>query len=127
MLKINHVCFPSYSRPDDPMCQCNKLRSKHDQRYWHNPDPKTQWRVQTHTHTSSTNAYGDIEFRGAAGAGFGKCRRVGFCNILIKYNPDLKTQWRGQTYAYESHLCIQGYLLINKGATMAQDLANVKR
>ncbi|XP_038076672.1 transient receptor potential cation channel subfamily M member-like 2 isoform X3 [Patiria miniata] len=55
--------------PDDPQCQCGKRRSYHDPRYQKNHDPKAKWRVDTHTHNSATNAYGEIEFIGAAGAG----------------------------------------------------------
>ena len=66
-------------RSDDPKCQCGNRRSHHDDRFCNNPDPKAKWKVETHTHTCPTNAYGDIEFIGAAGAGLGpKLRKVGF-------------------------------------------------
>ena len=56
-------------RPEGPKCQCGRLLSKHDVRYHNNPDSNSKWKVETHTHASTTNAYGEIEFIGAAGAG----------------------------------------------------------
>ncbi|XP_077867329.1 transient receptor potential cation channel subfamily M member 2-like [Saccoglossus kowalevskii] len=48
----------------DPQCQCGRLRSIHDERYLYNPDPTTPWNVVTHTQTTNTNAYGEIDFVG---------------------------------------------------------------
>ncbi|XP_077993111.1 transient receptor potential cation channel subfamily M member-like 2 [Glandiceps talaboti] len=50
----------------EPMCQCGKTSSLHDDRYLHNPDPSTPWKESTHTQTTNTNAYGDIEFVGSS-------------------------------------------------------------
>ncbi|XP_070536806.1 transient receptor potential cation channel subfamily M member-like 2 isoform X1 [Ptychodera flava] len=48
----------------DPPCQCGGVRSAHQERYLFNPDPSAPWKESTHTQTTNTNAYGEIEFLG---------------------------------------------------------------
>ncbi|XP_072174396.1 transient receptor potential cation channel subfamily M member-like 2 [Diadema setosum] len=63
---------PKDKRTDDPKCQCGKRKKKHEERFLTNPDKTAKWKVETHTHTSATNAYGEIEFTGAVGGGVGQ-------------------------------------------------------
>ncbi|XP_041459667.1 transient receptor potential cation channel subfamily M member-like 2 isoform X2 [Lytechinus variegatus] len=62
-------------RDEDPKCQCKKRRKKHEERFLQNPDPTAKWKVETHTHTLATNAYGEIEFIGAVGGAVGQKAR----------------------------------------------------
>ncbi|XP_033624226.1 transient receptor potential cation channel subfamily M member-like 2 isoform X2 [Asterias rubens] len=57
--------------PDNPLCQCGKRKFFHEERFHNNIDPKAPWKSETHTQNSKTNAFGEIEFIGAAGAGLG--------------------------------------------------------
>ncbi|XP_030829332.1 transient receptor potential cation channel subfamily M member-like 2 isoform X2 [Strongylocentrotus purpuratus] len=60
---------------EDPKCQCKKRKKKHQDRFLENPDPSAKWKVETHTHTIPTNAYGKIEFIGAVGGAVGQKAR----------------------------------------------------
>ncbi|XP_038079151.1 transient receptor potential cation channel subfamily M member 2-like isoform X2 [Patiria miniata] len=83
--------------PDDPKCQCGNRKSDHDDRFCQNPDTKAKWKVETHTHTCTTNAFGEIEFIGAAGAGLGLKPRK-YVRVDHNIHPNhlmqlLNTQW----------------------------------
>ncbi len=83
--------------PDNPVCQCGNRLSFHEDRFQNNPDPKAPWKVETHTHTCATNAFGEIEFIGAAGAGLGLQLRK-FVRVNHDVHPNkllqlLNKQW----------------------------------